>query len=313
MQKKKNLEHYYIVLRRKIIRPILKNRKLAYFLSKNCLKTFLAMMYESWTGIRMNFRNPRDMNQSMIRLSYENSRNPKTRELIPQCVDKYAVREYIESHGYGDTLNECYGVYDNADDINFDALPNQFVMKMTNASGRNWICSDKSKANWEHMKDQFNEWLQDHDFGWQTGEWQYALIQPRILIEKYLSTLGESAPIDYKFQCFHGEPKSCFVAYDRNPLNPHGDVNFDDYDIDWNRTDNILSHWHRNRRLLPKPQSWEQMIKMARDLSKDFPYVRFDVYEIDGKILFGEMTFTPQGCVQEFYTDEYLKKMKDLI
>lgn len=297
---------------RSIIRGwIFRHPGIAYFLSKHCLKTYLALYYENWVHRRMNYRHPEDLNQAMLRLSYQNSRDPKMRELIPLCVDKYSVRDYIEAHGYGDTLNECYGVYDNVDDIDFEALPNQFVMKMTNASGRNWICADKSKAEWSEMKEQFREWLQDHNFGWQTGEWQYSLIKPRIIIEKYLSVFGEMSPIDYKFQCFHGEPKSCFVGYDRDPEDTHGKVCFDDYDMDWNLTDNILPWWHRKRRLLPKPKCWEQMAQMARDLSKVFPYVRFDVYEIEGKILFGEMTFTPQGCVQEFYTKEYLTDRKD--
>lgn len=269
------------------------------------------MFYEEWTGKRMNYRQPEDLNQAMLQLSYRNSNDSKMRELIPLCVDKYAVREYITAKGYGDTLNECYGVFDNVEDIDFDALPNRFVMKMTNASGRNWICKDKSEADWSKWKGVFAGWLKDHDFGWQTGEWQYAHIKPRIVIEKYLSAFGELSPIDYKFQCFHGEPKSCFVGYDRDPEDTHGKVCFDDYDMDWKLTDNILPWWHRKRRLLPKPKCWEQMVQMARDLSKDFPYVRFDVYEIDGKILFGEMTFTPQGCVQEFYTEEYLQERKD--
>jgi len=297
---------------RNIIRQrIFKNMTLAHFLSKHCLKVYLPMMYENWTGKRMDMSQPQDLNQAMLRLSWRNSRNPKMREMIPMCVDKYAVRAYVASKGYGDTLNEIYGVYDDVEKIDFNALPNRFVMKMTNASGRNWICEDKSKYDWNEIKKQFAKWLQDHDFGWQTGEWQYALIQPQIVIEKYLSTFGEMSPIDYKFQCFHGEPDSCFVGYNRDPKDTHGHVCFDDYDMKWNRTDNIKPQWHGKRRILPKPENWERMIEMARIMSADFDYVRFDVYEIDGKILFGEMTFTPQGCVQEFYTDEYLTERKD--
>lgn len=309
----KSFRHYEKVIRRRIIRSILRNRSIAHFMSKHCLKTYLAMFYENWTGRRMNYQHPQDLNQALINLSWQNSSNPKMRELIPICVDKYAVREYVASKGYSDTLNELYGVYDNVDDIDFDALPNQFVMKMNNASGRNWICKDKSQADWLKMQKQFAAWLQDDDFGWQTGEWQYSLIKPRIIIEKYLETLGEISLIDYKFQCFHGEPYSCFVGYNRDPQNPHGNVCFDDYGMEWNLTENIIPKWHHNRRYLQKPKCWERMVQMAREMSQNFTYVRFDVYEVDEKILFGEMTFTPQGCVQEFYTDDYLKTTKDLI
>ena len=303
------LSHYRTLLFRRLLR----NQKIARFMSRHCLKAYLAMFYENWTGKRMNYADPQDLNQALIKLSWQNSLNPKMRELIPLCVDKYAVREYIASKGYADTLNVLYGVYDNVDDIDFDALPNQFVMKMTNASGRNYICADKSECNWSKIKKQFALWLKDTNFGWQTGEWQYGLIQPRIVVEKYLSSIGEIAPIDYKFQCFHGEPNSCFVGYNRDPRDTHGIVCFDDYDMDWNLTERILPWWHKSRKLIPRPQNLERMIQMAKDCTKDFPYCRFDLYEVEGKILFGEMTFTPQGNVQEFYSGQYLKEAKNLL
>lgn len=301
----------HIHLHNRIRRFVLHHKRIAHFVSKYYLHIYLVMVYEEWLGKRMSMKHPSDLNQAMLRLSYQNSKNPSMRQLIPQCVDKYAVREYITAKGYSDTLNELYGVYDNVDDIDFEALPDQFVMKMNNASGRNWICTDKSAVDWLSMKRQFAEWLNDNNFGWETGEWQYALIKPRIIVEKYLAILGENSLIDYKFQCFHGEPKSCFVGYDRDPLDPHGKVNFDDYDMDWHRTERILPEWHLNRRLLPKPKCWTKMIQMASDIGKDFTYVRFDVYEVNGRILFGEMTFTPQGCIQGFYSEEYLIQAKE--
>ncbi len=256
---------------------------LAYFLSKHCLKTYLALFYENWTGKRMNYRDPEDLNQALMKLSWQNSLNPRMRKLIPMCADKYAVRDYVSSKGYGATLNELIGVYDSVDEIDFDALPNQFVMKMNNASARNWICKDKSKAKeeWPKMKEQFAEWLLDRNFGWDTGEWQYSMIKPRIVMEKYLASIGEIAPIDYKFHCYDGVPVSCFVAYDRDPNDAHT-VCFDDYDMEWNRTDNILPSWHKIRRLLPKPKHWELMVQMAKDLSRDFKYVRIDLYDKGG-------------------------------
>lgn len=267
------------------------------------------MFYENWTGKKMNYDDPQDFNQALIKLSWQNSRNAKMRELMPLCADKYTVREYVATRGYVDTLNELYGVYDKVDDIDFDALPNQFVMKMNNASGRNWICKNKSQCDWLERKQQFAEWLKDNEFGWQSGEWQYALIKPRIIIEKYLDSLGESSLIDYKFHCFHGEPYSCLVGYNRNPEDPHGEVCFDDYDMDWKRTERIHPTWHKNRHHIPRPKNYERMIEMARQLSRDFEYVRFDLYEVEGKILFGEMTFTPHGNVMEYYTQDTLEEM----
>ena len=313
----KSFEHYYVVLRRKIIRPILQNKKLAYFISKHCLKTYLAMFYENWMGKRMHYCHPRDLNQALIKLSWKNSRNPRMRELVPICADKYAVREFITSKGHPEILNELYGVYDNVDDINFDALPDQFVMKMNNASGRNYICLDKTKCDWPAIKAQFAEWLTDTDFGWNTGEWQYSLIPPKIVIEKYLKDLGDSSLIDYKAQVFHGKVVDFFVCYNRvNDITlaaGSSPVCYDCYTTDWKRTDDITPGWHLNRQLIPKPKTLSQMIKVAEDCASDFEYCRFDMYEIGGKLILGEMTLTPHGNVVDFYTDEYLVRMKDLL
>ena len=312
----KPLEHYIIVLRRGLIRPLLKNEKIAHYLSKHCLKMYLAMFYENWQGKRMNYSHPQDLNQALIKLSYENSKNPEMRRLLSTCTDKYAVREYIASKGYADTLNELYGVYDNVDDIDFEKLPNQFVMKMNNASGRNYICKNKSECNWSEVKDQFARWLKDHDYAWWTGEWQYQYIEPKIVVEKYLEDLGDTSLIDYKMQVCHGKVIDFFVCYNRdNSLTVDGDrdVCYDCYDVNWTRTEEISAHWHRHRKMISMPKNLEQMKKMAEDCCQGMTYCRFDVYETNGKIVFGEMTFTPHGNVLNFYTDEYLKRNVNLI
>ena len=303
-----------MLLRRKIVRPIINNRKLAYFMSKNCLKIYLAMFYENWVGRRMNYRHPQDMSQELIKLSYLNSRDEKMRKLIPMCTDKYAVREYIKSKGYEDILNELYGVYDNVEDIDFDTLPNQFVMKMTNACGLNWVCTDKSKADWQTIKQMFAEWLKNDDFAWETGEWQYAMIKPRIIVEKYLKDLGETSLVDYKLHVIKGKAYGFFIGYNRDTDIMHNatqrGVCFDCYDTDWNRTEDILPKWHLQRQLIPEPKSLKRMIQIAEDCSKEFAYCRFDMYDVDGQIIFGEMTFSPHGGVLDYYTDEYQKKMQ---
>lgn len=306
-----SLKHYYTLLRRKIIRPILNNRRISFFLSRHCLKLYLAMFYENWTGKILNYRNPEDFNQSLMRLSWENSKDKKMRVLIPQCVDKYAVREYIASKGYADTLNELYGVYDRVEDIDFDALPNQFVMKLTNACGRNLICLDKSLLNIDKTKEQFSEWLKEKNLGWTTGEWQYALIRPRIVIERYLKDLGDTSLIDYKLHIVNGKCRNILICYNREfaSSESNGFVNLDAYTNEWIRTEDIIDLHHPNRKIIAKPILLPKMIKMAEECCKEFPYCRFDLYEIEGKIVFGEMTFTPHGNVLDYYTDEYLKKM----
>lgn len=263
----------------------------------------------------MNYKAPEDLNQSLIKLSWINSRDEKMRELIPLCVDKYRVREYISSKGYADTLNELYGVYDNVDDIDFEALPNQFVMKMNNASGRNFICTNKANCDWNMVKLHFSKWLKDTDFGWQTGEWQYALIKPQIVIEQFLEDLGSFSLVDYKAQVINGKVMDFFVCYNRNnEIIDDGSfsVSYDAYTTDWQRTDDIQTDWHVNRKFIPFPVQLQRMIEMAEDCCNGIPYCRFDMYEINGKIVFGEMTFTPHGNVLSFYTNDYLQRMNRL-
>jgi hypothetical protein len=272
------------------------------------------MFYENWIGKRMSYRHPQDMSQELIKLSYLNSKNEKMRMLIPMCTDKYAVREYIMSKGHGDILNELYGVYDNVDDIDFDKLPNQFVMKMTNACGLNWVCTDKSKADWQEIKQKFTVWLKNDDFAWETGEWQYAMIKPRIIVEKYLKDLGEASLVDYKLHVIKGKAYGFFIGYNRDTNIMHDPtkrgVCFDSYTLDWKLTEDITPAWHRDRQIIPKPKSLKQMIQIAEECSKEFKYCRFDMYDIDGKVVFGEMTFSPHGGVLNYYTDEYQKEMQ---
>jgi hypothetical protein len=225
-------------------------------------------------------------------------------------VDKAAVREYVIAKGYGDILNEVYGVYDTVEEIPFDTLPNQFVLKITNASGYNIISKDKAKLDIEQTKEKLKQWLKDSEgFGFESGEWQYAYTKPRILVEKYLSNLGESSLVDYKFNCFRGKVYSCFVAYNRSIDDPHGVVSYDDYDINWNLTEGIKPIWHKNRKVFPKPKCYERMLEVASKLSEDFDYVRVDLYEIEDEVLFGELTFAPNGYVPDFYEPWMLKKL----
>lgn len=304
----KSLEHYYIALRRKIIRPILENEKLAHYISKHFLKTYLAMFYENWVGKRLNFEHPRDFNHQLMKLSLEAYNNPIQHHLRVQCADKFLVREYVKSKGLEDILIPSFGVYDSFDEIDLDKLPNQFVIQTNFGCGHIWICKDKKSADIEKWRKQFNEWMAIKDFGWRTGEWQYNEIPHKLVITQYLDSLGAISVNDYKFHCMHGQVYGCLAAYDRIPNTDH-DVQFDHYDINWELTDGIRPGWHPKQREIPKPKCYERMMEVCRILSKDFPYVRVDLYEVDGKVLIGELTLTPQGNVLSYYTEETLVDM----
>ena len=271
---------------------------------------YLRMVYASCYGRYPNFKQPEDINQQLMALSLEAYRDPIQHQLRVQCADKHLVREYIKNKGLEDILIPSYGVFDSFDEIDFDKLPNQFVIQSNFGCGHIWICKDKASADLEKWRKQFNEWMAMEHFALETGEWQYGEMPHKLVITKYLDSLGTISVNDYQFHCFNGQVYGCFAAYDRIPNVPHG-VQFDHYDIDWKLTEGIRPGWHPNQREIPKPKCYDRMLDVCRILSKDFPYCRVDLYEVEGKVLFGELTFTPQANLMNYYHDEMLVDMLD--
>ena len=271
-------------------------------------KTMAALWYAYNMDKWPDFKRPRDVNELWMAINLRAMHDSKARALRIRCADKYAVRQYIEEKGFGDILNECYGVYNSFDEIDFSKLPNQFVLKMTNGSGMNFICKDKNKINTDELKHIVDSWFEKcKDFGLKTAEWHYAEIKPRLIAEKYLSILGESSLVDYKFHCFNGQIYHIETISDRD-VKAH-ESNCDAYTINWERKECVMPQYHKNRRMLLKPQSFEQMKKVAVALSSGFEYVRVDLYEIESKLLFGELTFTPVGCIEYDYFPSELERM----
>ena len=291
---------------------MLRNVAIAHYLSNHNLHTYLSIFYENWTGKRLNLLHPEDINQQLMKLSLEAYNDPVQHRRRVQGADKYMVREYIKSKGMEDILIPCYGVFDSFDEIDFDKLPNQFVIQTNFGCGHIWICKDKKKelADIEKWRKQFDEWMSIKDFGWATGEWQYREMPHKLVITKYLDSLGAISVNDYKFHCFNGQIYGCLVVYDRGIKGAHG-IQLDHYDIDWNLTNEIYKSWHPQRREISKPKSYNRMLEVAQILSADFPYCRVDLYEVEGKVLFGELTFTPHGNVMSYYTNDALVKMLD--
>jgi len=271
-------------------------------------KTMAALWYAYRMDELPHFKHPRETNELWMAINLWAMKDPKARALRIRCADKYAVREYVTEKGFADILNECYGVYNSFDEIDFDKLPNQFVLKLTTGSGLNYICYNKSKLNKEELRVIVDSWFaQTKDFGLKTAEWHYVEIKPRLIAEKYLSQLGESSLVDYKVHCYNGQIRHIETISDRDFST--GYINCDAYSTNWERREDILPQYHKNRRMLPKPVCLEQMIRAAEFLSAGFKYVRVDFYEIEGKLLFGELTFTPAGCIDFSYTLEARKDM----
>jgi hypothetical protein len=229
----------------------------------------------------INLKNPQTYTEKLqwLKLFYRDVN-------MPICSDKYAVRKYLSDKGYGYLLNDIIGVYDNANKIDYDLLPNKFVAKAIHGSGWNLICDNKEELDWTAWKRIMNSWLKLnlYVFG---REWNYKDIPRQIIVEKFI----EHEPLnDYKFMCFNGEPK--FIQINNDFEGKHY-VDF--YDMNWNKADFTYLGYTLSKRNLDKPTKFDEMVKLAKELSKPFPYVRVDFYNLEDEIIFGEMTFFPGG------------------
>lgn len=251
-------------------------------------------LYKEYSGRLPDLENPTLFSEKMqwMKLHYRN-------ELMPIVGDKYTVRKYLEDLGYGYLLNDLIAVYDDVSKINFDDLPQRFVMKASHSSGWNLIVKDKSKINQTIWRKHFKYWL-THDIEWNGREWHYAEMKPRIVCEKYLED-ASGALMDYKFFCFNGEPRFLQVNVGRGTV--HSTQNY--YDIDWKLMPFGKSQPHNPNICVERPEKFYEMLSLARELAKPFPYVRIDFYEAQGKIYFGEFTFFPCSGMPDFVPAEY--------
>lgn len=280
-------------------------RVAGYFVNHRLLnwmpdKPYLQIFYYAEFGKFIDFKNPKTFNEKLnwLKLYY---RRP---DLIT-LVDKYEVKKYI-----ADKIGEQYviptlGEWDKFEDINFNELPNQFVLKCTHDSGGLVVCKDKSKLNLKEVKAKIEKSLTNNYYLW-TREWPYKGVKPRIIAEKYMEDQETGELRDYKFFCFNGEPKLMFVASERGLKN----TKFDFYDMQFHHM-NIVQHYPNSEYSIEKPEHFEKMVMLAEKLSAGFPHVRVDFYEANGQVYFGEMTFYHFGAIVPFETEEWDKKIGD--
>lgn len=262
-------------------------------------KQMICLQYWMKTGRRLNLKNPKRYTEKLQWYKLYH-RDP----LMAQCADKYEVRAYIEKKGLGNILNECHGVYQSEDDIDFDVLPEQFVIKATNGAGGVGIeiCKDKSQLDIPKLKKELHEWLKPQKNGG-GREWVYYRYKPKLMIEKYLAPgKGENSLVDYKFFCFNGEPYCLYVMNERFT---EGGVRQNIYDLDFNVMPYMREKIKPIRTKINKPGNFDEMIEIVRKLSGDFPYVRVDLYDIDGRVYFGELIFFPESGYYDFEPDEF--------
>lgn len=261
-------------------------------------------LYEHHTGKKLNLNNPVEFNEKIQ--WYKVFYHPK---ILTQLVDKYGVREYVESKIGAQYLNKLYGVYDSPEEINYDELPNKFIVKATHASSYNLIVRDKEKLNKVKTTKLFKKWLAKSQY-YRTGqEWAYKNVKPRLIAEKLLKDEGGISLIDYKFYCFSGEAKFLEVHLDREQNHKRGfyDFNFEPLPYRYVSLKKSISS------KVEKPSNFDEMRKLSEVLAANFPFVRVDFYSIEGKTIFGEMTFYPSDGRKDFIPDEYNKIIGDYI
>jgi hypothetical protein len=217
--------------------------------------------------------------------------------LKTRCADKYAVRSYVAENGLGHLLPDFYGVYDRSSDVDFSRLPGRFVVKCTHGSRFNLYCWDRSVFDEGTARRKLDQWMKK-DISKLCGEIHYAMIKPRIMCEAYLGDSYGNLPTDYKVYCFDGKAHCTMVCTERRG----GAALYDFYDREWRQK---LPYSHSSLladRSIPRPETYERMISAAEILSKAFPFVRVDFYAIERRLYFGEMTFTPNACIDTGYT-----------
>ena len=205
-----------------------------------------------------------------------------------KCADKIAIHDYCKEILGKDICVPILKIYNNVDEIKLDELPDKFVLKCNHGYNMNIICKDKRKFNLELAKNKLNTWLHT-DFGYNSYQPHYSFIKPRIFAEQYLSDKGQTnSLIDYKFWCFNGEPKHMTVNSD----NGHGDILY--YDMNYNRISLERKEYPVRKEVkFQKPVNFDKMVEYAKELSKNFIFVRVDFYEVNGQLYLGELTFTP--------------------
>lgn len=259
-------------------------------------KFYLSCMVRVNCGYWPNWNNPQTYNEKLQWLKLYN-RNPE----YTMMVDKYSVKEYVAGIIGDEYIIPTLGVWDRPEEIEWDVLPNQFVLKTTHGGGNTGvvICKDKSAFNRQKAVEKLNASLKQ-DIYRTLREWPYKNIPRRIIAEQFVSPSDDADLPDYKFFCFDGAVKALFIGTERSS----GNVKFDYFDADFNHLDLIQSHPMSGKKIA-KPLHFEEMKEIASKLSKGLPHVRVDLYNVDGKIYFGELTFFHHGGVTPFHPKDW--------
>ena len=219
--------------------------------------------------------------------------------LAARCTDKWAVRDYVAKKGLADLLVHAYGPWGSVEDIDVDSLPQAFALKATHGCEMNYLVPDKDSLNIDDMLAHARKWLGE-DYPRACVEPHYKLVPRRVYAEDFIG--GMDKIVDYKFHCLNGEPRFVLTCSERDK-----GLKLNLYNLDWNSIDGLQGPL-RNGKQIARPKLLSEMIDAARTLSADFDFVRVDLYESDGRIMFGELTFSPGCGVMDYYTDDFITR-----
>lgn len=267
---------------------------------------YLKVLYRLCHGKKLHLEHPVTFTEKLQWLKLHN-----TSQRCTQLVDKYRVRDFIKEEIGEKHLIPLLGVWNHFEEIDFDKLPDRFVLKTNHGSGGVIICRDKAALDKTVAKNALEKSLRENYF-WVGREYPYKNVQPLIIAEKFMEDGNGNPPVDYKFFCFDGEPKVLFYASER--FNSQGiPPKFDYYDMNLNHLP-VRSKGHDNATgALQWFPEFEPMKDIARKLSRGFPHVRVDLYLVDGNIYFGEMTFHHDGGLVPFEPETWDKTFGDMI
>lgn len=282
----------------------------ARFIGRNYPETLVKMRYWARFKKKLHLDSPQTLNEKILHMSLRTDTKLWTR-----LADKYAVRGYVEECGLADILVPLYGHWKNANEIDFEQLPSSYVLKTVQGSGDIILVKDKNLVDIEQIRKQIDK-SSKVKYGELEGGRHYMRIKPAIIAEGLLindahSSKYSSSIIDYKIWCFNGKPHFIWVCCNRDDRG----TDVMTYDLEWNSHPeySIFDSHYRRGEFIPKPKNLERMLSIAEQLSKPFPVVRLDLYNLDGSVYFSEMTFTSLGGLMNFYTEEFQNLAGSLI
>ncbi len=267
-------------------------------------KLYLKLLYKKIFKKELNLENPQTFNEKLQWLKLYD-RN----DLYTIMVDKYEAKKYVANLIGKQYIIPTLGIYDNFDNIDFKNLPEQFVLKCTHDSGSTIVCKDKKKFNVVKARNKINKSLK-RNFYYEFREWPYKNVSPKIIIEKYIQNNNQNEELnDYKIFCFNGKPYMILVCSNRKGKQKNTDF----FDIEWNKMEFTRENFENNKENIKKPQNLEEMLEISKKLSRNTIFLRVDLYEICGKVYFGELTFYPSSGFEGFKPELWDKKLGDMI